>query len=72
MSKHLHRTTTKNKRKSGCGGYEKCMFQQEITCDMCSAAATLGLTTSQFAMTRVFGTLPSVCLKRQQKIKPLG
>lgn len=32
----------------------------DITCDMCSAAATLGLTTSQFAMTSVFGTLPSV------------
>lgn len=27
---------------------------------MCSAAATLGFTTSQFAMTKVFGTLPSV------------
>lgn len=31
-----------------------------ITCDMCSAAATLGFTTSQFAITSVFGTLPSV------------
>lgn len=32
---------------------------------MCSAAATLGLTTSQFAITRVFGTLPSVCQAKQ-------
>ena len=32
----------------------------DVTCDMCSAAATLGFTTSQFAMTRVLGTLPSV------------
>lgn len=31
-----------------------------ITWEMCSAAATLGFTTSQFAMTSVFGTLPSV------------
>ena len=30
------------------------------TWEMCSAAATRGLTTSQFAMTRVLGTLPSV------------
>lgn len=32
---------------------------------MCSAAATLGFTTSQFAMTRVFGTLPSVWQQNQ-------
>lgn len=34
---------------------------------MCSAAATLGLTTSQFAMTRVFGTLPSVWQQKRRK-----
>jgi hypothetical protein len=44
----------------GVGELRIMHVHQEITCDMCSAAATLGLTTSQFAMTRVFGTLPSV------------
>lgn len=34
--------------------------KDDITCDICSAAATLGLTTSTFAITSVFGTLPSV------------
>lgn len=34
---------------------------------MCSAAATLGLTTSQFAMTKVLGTLPSVWWHNQEK-----
>lgn len=32
-----------------------------MTSATCSAAATLALTTSQFAITSVFGTLPSVC-----------
>lgn len=44
-------------------GTKKITNHKEITCDMCSAAATLGLTTSQLAMTRVFGTLPSVWIK---------
>jgi len=42
------------------------IIKQKFTCEMCSAAATLGFTTSQFAITRVFGTLPSVY---QQKPK---
>lgn len=41
---------------------------QEITCDMCSAAATLGFTTSQFAMTSVFGTLPSVWKMKEKRV----
>jgi len=36
---------------------------------MCSAAATLDLTTSQFAMTKVFGTLPSVWPHKRSWIK---
>lgn len=32
---------------------------------MCSAAATLAFTTSTFAMTSVFGTLPSVYMRKE-------
>jgi len=35
---------------------------------MCSAAATLGFTTSQFAITRVLGTLPSVYQQKQKSL----
>ena len=36
---------------------------------MCSAAATRGLTTSQFAITKVLGTLPSVWQIQKGKIE---
>ena len=39
----------------------------KITWDICSAAATLGLTTSTFPTTRVFGTEPSVWKKHNNE-----
>lgn len=38
-----------------------------FTCEICSAAATLGFTTSQVAITKVLGTLPSVCIVQIQR-----
>lgn len=42
------------------------VIYNNITWAMCSAAATLGLTISQFAITSVFGTLPSVQVQKNE------